>query len=159
MKRRIMITMAVAVFAVLSMAAVAQAASVPQAGTVAKPTIWLNRPPTTGGLTGHTYTLSCKVRNLTSVRTIVLHHEVMVINGETNELVGIPIPWTSDGSRPLDLRYGNGGYWQGTINFLFTITPPVMPGDHIVCRWSASYGTGAAQVQTYVDIASGTGTP
>lgn len=153
MKRRIMFTMAVAVFAALAVASVAQAASVPQAGTVAAPTVTL-----AGTLAGHTYSLNCKVRNLTSVRTIVLHHEVLVENG--NQLIGIPIPWISDGSRTLGLRYGNGGYWQGTVNFVFTITPPVMPGDTIICRWIASYGTGSDKVTgPNVDIQAGVGVP
>ena len=154
MKRRIMFTMAVAVFAALAVASVAQAASVPQAGTVAAPTVTLD-----GTLAGHTYSLNCKVRNLTSVRTIVLHHEVMVEDGVTQQLIGIPIPWISDGSRTLGLRYGNGGYWQGTLNFVFTITPPVMPGDLIITVWSASYGTGSAKVTGVKAIQAGVGVP
>ncbi len=154
MKRRIMITMAVAVFAVLSVASVAQAASVPQAGAALKPTVTLS-----AALSGHSYFLTCKVRHLTSVRTIALHHQV-IVNQPDGELVGIPIPWVSDGSRTVGLRYGNGGYWQGTINFVISITPPVMPGDQIISEWSASYGTGSAKVTgATVDVLAGVGTP
>jgi hypothetical protein len=160
MKRRIMITMAVAVFAVLAMASVAQAASVAQSGAALKPTVALNTPPASGPpWAGHTYSLNVKVRHLTSVRTIQLRHEVLVTQPD-GTLVGIPIPWTSDGSRPLGLRYGNGGYWQGTVNIVISIKPPVMPGDLIICRWVASYGTGSAKVTgESVDVPSGVGTP
>jgi len=154
MKRRIILTIAVAVLAVLSMASVAQAASVAQSATRPKPTVAL-----TAAVSGNTYSLTCKVRNLTSVRTIALHHEIRVVEPD-GTLVGIPIPWTSNGSRRLQLRYGNGGYWAGTISFLFGITPPVMPGDAIVCRWIASYGSGSGKVTgAVVDVQVGVGTP
>ena len=153
MKRRIMFTMAVAVFAALAVASVAQAASVPQAGTVSR---------ADGDARRHAGGAHLLVELKVQEPDERAHHRAAPRGpGRKRQPADrYPDPWISDGSRTLGLRYGNGGYWPGTVNFVFTITPPVMPGDTIICRWIASYGTGSDKVTgPNVDIQAGVGVP
>jgi len=136
MKRRIATTLGLVALAVLCMASVAHAATKPA------PTVTLSAT----GSGNNSYALTCKVRHMTKVKTIQLHYEVQVWNGST--LVGTPCSWTNLGSRKLAPKYGNGGYWTGSVSIVIAISPPVMPGDTIVISFVTSYGTGKAKVNS-----------
>ena len=159
MKRRIMITMAVAVFAVLAMASVAQAASVAQSGTAPKPT----------GLTaadGRGLSGSHLLAELQGQEPDERAHHPAPPRGlghdsPTDQLVGIPVPWTSDGSRTLGLRYGNGGYWQGTVNLVIThhAAGHARRLDRLSLGRPATAPVPPRSPDEPVDVPSGVGTP